>query len=258
MNSDFHLHNCNHFSPALWTKEHIQQHTVNCCTNHCPSRCWAGVRPLGCYMLLTLTDWMSLPAPSPLNSNFTLIHDTKINASLKTVSSLKVMPDYLHQSRSQSKWWCTMTEMYSWAYCHWLKYFSFYFILWNNRVLLRKIQVFKRYEMLHVSTAGIANWLRDTIMFWVYNVPQFYHVIYSRCRRSFCEVSKHVKMCFHCNCLFLLRASIKVVWFLSFSSQDKQRKDNNQHKFIHPPVQFLIYVLECGTKKVSSPSSPWL
>lgn len=54
---------------------------------------------------------MSLPAPSPLNSNFTLIQNTKISASPNMKPSLKkkkqkqkaAMLDYLHQSKTMMK-----------------------------------------------------------------------------------------------------------------------------------------------------------
>lgn len=53
---------------------------------------------------------MSLPAPSPLNSNFTLIQNTKISASPNMKSSLKknkkkkaATLDYLHQSKNHDE-----------------------------------------------------------------------------------------------------------------------------------------------------------
>lgn len=51
---------------------------------------------------------MSVPAPSPLNSNFTLIQNTKISASPNMMWSLKnnitAMSDYLHQSKTVMKY----------------------------------------------------------------------------------------------------------------------------------------------------------
>lgn len=124
------------------------------------------------------------------------------------------MPDYLHQSCSQLKWWKYNNRCVA---GHFVIGWTMSPYFYDNCVSLRKIQVaFKCSEtlhaVLHVSIAGIADWLRDIIMFWAYNIPQFYHVIYSRGGRSFCEVIKHVKMGFLCSCLILKHVLIEVVW----------------------------------------------
>lgn len=157
---------------------------------------------------------MSLPAPLPLNSNFRLIRNTKISASLNMMSSLKKQCPIICTSRNHNEVQTQICTALLFSHPYQITFY-FSFMLWCRCGFKWRSNAIK-------AIAFTAHWLRDIqiIGFLLCTILQVCHVIYRRCTGAVVQSLNEMNV------------SIAHALIIGLN----QQKDGNRLQFFHPLI----------------------